>query len=112
MQRATCPICKTNPVAINYRRGQRVYYRSLCTPCIHKRRSVPQIASWIKSGYKKSDRCDRCQFRFKMSDQSDVYYIDGNTNNNHWANLRTICRNCQIEVAHTRWRPSNLRPDF
>ena len=113
MERKTCPICRRHPVAINYYRGDRVYYRSACTPCIHqKRQPQPDIPSWIRSGYKKRDRCDRCGFKFRTQEQSAVYYIDGDTANNNWANLKTICLNCQIEVAKTRWRPSAIQPDF
>lgn len=38
--------------------------------------------------------------------------MDGNTDNNHWANLKTICLNCQSEVAKTTWRPGAIQPDF
>ncbi len=113
MQRAQCPVCNRNPVAINYRRGDKVYYRSKCTPCIHQKRQLPApVPGWLRSGYPKKDRCDRCGFKFKLSEQSDVYYIDGDVTNNHWANLRTICRNCQSEVAKSRWRPGTIQPDF
>jgi len=113
MERDICPICKLNPVAINYYRGERVYYRSACTPCIHhKRRIAVPVAGWIKSGYQKSERCDRCSFKFKLVTQSRVFHVDGNVKNCHWANLRTICLNCSSEVAKTSWRPSDLQPDF
>jgi len=113
MERQLCPICRKHPVAINYYRNNKTYYRRACTPCIHRRRTIPQpVPGWIKSGYKRRDRCDRCAFRFKLVEQSEVYYIDGNTSNNHWANLRTLCRNCQLEVANTNWRPSSIKVDF
>ena len=113
MERQICPICKTNPVAINYRRGQKVYYRTACTPCIHtKRKKVEPVPGWIKSGYKKNTKCDRCGFKFRSSEQSIVYYIDGDLNNNHWANLKTICLNCQPEIKNIRWRPGSIQPDF
>jgi len=70
------------------------------------------VPSWIKSGYKLSTRCDRCGFKFKTREQSNVYYIDGNVNNANWVNLKTICLNCQQEVGDSRWRPSALKPDF
>ena len=113
MERARCPICKKNPVAINYRRGDRIYYRTACTPCIHQgRKLAPEVPGWLKSGYKKPEKCDRCSFRFKSAAQSRVYYIDGNVKNNHWQNLRCICLNCQIDVAKSTWRPSPIQPDF
>jgi len=113
MERKLCPICKKNPQAINYYRGDKVYFRSACTPCINqKRKPIIQVPGWVKSGYKKHEKCDRCSFKFKLNDQSKVFYVDGNTNNNHWANLRTICLNCTSEVAKTSWRPSPIQPDF
>lgn len=113
MKRDHCPICKKNPRAINYYRGEKIYYRTLCTPCIHKKkRPLPEVPGWARAGYKKSEKCDRCAFTFKLPDQSQVYYVDGNTNNNNWLNLRTICLNCSREVTKTKWRPSGLRPDL
>jgi len=109
MQRELCPICRKNPRAINYYRGGRVYFRRACTPCIHQRRPFPGLVpGWLKSGYKKRSQCERCQFQFRLSEQSSVYYLDGNVNNNHWSNLRTICANCRYEVANSQWRPSPL----
>jgi len=113
MERKICPVCKKYPVAINYYKHGRVHFRSTCTPCIHRgRRLKPEIPGWIKSGYKKRERCDRCTFKFRSPDQSKVYYTDGNTNNNNWANLKTICLNCQIEIAGTKWKPAVIQPDF
>lgn len=113
MSRKICPICGSHPVALNYYRQGRAYYRTACTGCIHRRRRLtPEVPSWIKSGYKKKDKCDRCQFKFKLNEQSNVYYIDGNVKNNNWNNLKTICLNCRQEVSKTRWKPSSLTPDF
>lgn len=112
MSRKVCPICNQHPVAINYYRHNKTYYRTACTPCIHKKRRITSIPSWIKSGYKKKEKCDRCGFKFKLPDQSNVYYIDGNDRNTNWANLKTICLNCQSEVAKTHWKPGTLTPDF
>jgi len=69
---------------------------------------------WLKSGYKKKEKCDKCGFRFKHTDQASVYHIDGNSNNNDWTNLKTICANCGIDVKHSKlpWVPSDLVPDF
>lgn len=113
MERKICPICKKHPVAVNYHKRGRTYFRSACTPCIHKGRQIqPEVPGWVKSGYKKRDRCDRCSFRFKLTEQSNVYYTDGNTSNNNWANLKTVCLNCQTEIAGTNWRPAAIQPDF
>jgi hypothetical protein len=113
MERAQCPICRQHPVAINYYRHGKVYYRSACTPCIHAKRERPvPVPTWLRSGYKKNTKCDRCSFRFKNNEQSRVYYIDGNTENAHWSNLKTICLNCEPEITVTRWRPGTIQPDF
>lgn len=113
MERKLCPICRQHPVAINYYRDEKIYYRSACTPCIHNKRKLqPEIPGWLKSGYKKHDRCDRCSFKFKNPEQSRVYYVDGNLHNNHWSNLKTICLNCQPELTKTTWRLGDLQPDF
>lgn len=43
-----------------------------------------------------------------------VYYIDGNLENNHYANLRTVCLNC-IEVVKRKevtWRRGDLEVDY
>jgi len=113
MERNLCPFCRKHPVAINYYRKGKTYFRTACTPCIHGRnRSPTKLPGWVKSGYRKPDKCDRCAFKFKINTQAKVYYVDGNTNNNHWANLRTICLNCQIEISHMGWRPSPIQPDF
>lgn len=113
MQRKICPICQQHPVAINYYRHDRVYFRTSCTPCIHRaKKAMKPIPGWVKAGYKKRERCDRCNFKFKSLDQSCVYYVDGNTKNNHWANLRTICANCRYEVVTTTWKPGEITADF
>ena len=112
MQRDICPNCKVRKLAINYYRKNKIYYRSLCTPCIHSKAKINFIPGWIKAGYKKTEKCARCQFKFKLLNQGKVFYIDGNTKNNHWSNLRTICLNCEKEIQNTRWRPSEINPDF
>ena len=69
---------------------------------------------WMKSGYKKKERCEKCSFRFKFSDQATVYHVDGNVENNDWSNLKTVCANCGIEVRHGNlaWVTSEITPDL
>lgn len=113
MQRKTCPVCKNFVVALNYYRKGRPYYRSMCTSCIHKGRKIkPEAPNWFRSGYRKTDRCERCGFKFKSVDQSNVYYADGNTSNVNWSNLKTVCLNCQQELTKTSWKPGPIVPDF
>lgn len=70
------------------------------------------VPGWIKAGYKKSTTCDRCKFQFKNIQQAKVYYLDGNKDNNHWANLRTICLNCELEIKNSGWVPCAISADF
>lgn len=115
--RKTCPCCNLKPVAINYKKCGRTYYRKKCDQCYRKKRK-PAPPAWLRSGYKKKDRCEKCNFRFKFAEQSHVYHLDGNTSNNDWFNLRTICANCAIEIEYSNlgWRPDSrpekLKPDF
>lgn len=71
-------------------------------------------AAWIKSGYTKKEKCEKCGFKFKFLDQSSVYHVDGNIENSDWLNLKTICANCTIELAHSKtgWRSPKITPDF
>lgn len=113
VMRTKCPVCEVRLVAINYYRKGQVHYRTKCTPCIHtKKVPTKPVPGWLRSGYKKKEKCDRCAFKFKLNEQSEVYYVDGNIQNNHWANLKTVCLNCQQEISKTRWRPSDIKPDL
>lgn len=113
--RPICPICTQRPVAINYIKEETVHYRRQCDVCIRKGKKIkPVPPGWAKSGYKKKPQCEKCGFKFKLPDQSNVFYVDGNLKNNNWVNLKTICLNCTQEVYKTRlpWKPSPLVPDF
>lgn len=116
--RPTCPTCLQRPVAVNRHYKARIYYRKICDCCSRAqasgRRLRPQPPAWVKSGYKKKSQCEVCGFRLKLDSQSKVYYIDGDLSNNHWSNLRTVCANCQCELAtkSITWRLADLVPDF
>lgn len=116
--RPMCPMCGKKPVAINRYLGNTIYYRKICDCCSRAKAAgkilKPQPAGWVKSGYKKKPQCEVCGFRLKLDSQSKVYHIDGNTQNNHWSNLRTVCANCQFEIATkpVSWKPADLVPDF
>jgi len=113
MSRPMCVICAVRPATVNYRRNNSVYYRKYCASCINKSRRITQsVPLWQRSGYKKSHKCDRCNFRFKLPQQAVIYHIDHDMNNVNWNNLRTVCLNCQQEVMIKRWIPGNLPPDF
>lgn len=113
--RNICPICHANPVAINYVKDNVTHYRSRCSSCIRKGRKLKAIPpAWLKSGYKKLDHCEKCNFKAKHTDQLSVFYIDGNLKNNNWLNLKTICLNCAQEVYRSKlpWKPAPIVPDF
>jgi len=82
MNRPICPACNRNPVAINYRKGNRIHYRSRCQSCINKNRKIrPPVPRWHIAGYVKKLVCDICKFRAKYPAQMQVYHRDGNLNN-------------------------------
>jgi len=114
--RNLCSVCGKKPQAINYIRGEKTYYRSRCDSCIRKKKKLPApVPSWHKIGYKKKPQCEKCGFKAKYpKEQLFVYYVDGNLNNNSLFNLKTICANCQVEIAREGlgWRQGDLVPDY
>ena len=58
--------------------------------------------------------CDRCNFRAKYSAQILVYHVDGKLNNAEIKNLKSVCKNCEVELAKSDlpWKPGDLTPDF
>lgn len=114
-KRNLCPTCLENPVAINYVRDGVTHYRSKCSSCIRKGRKLkPQPPLWAKTGYKKLDRCELCNFKAKTPRQLFVFHIDGNLKNVNWHNLKTVCANCRIELDASKapWRAAPIVPDF
>ena len=53
-------------------------------------------------------------FEAKLKQQLFVYHVDGDLNNNSVLNLKTVCANCQYEIAQEGlgWRQGDLVPDF
>lgn len=113
--RPLCKSCYKMPASINYVKDGVTHFRSRCNGCIRRGKKLkPQQPSWALRGYKKKPHCEKCGFKAKYKEQLFVYYIDGNLNNNTAANLKTICANCQFEVAREGlgWRQGDLVPDF
>jgi hypothetical protein len=110
--RKLCKICQQRPVAINYYKNGRVYYRSKCDHCAEGRKTERPL--WVKAGYKKKNSCDRCGFNSKYAEQFNVFYVDGNLTNNRFTNLKTICANCQrlLQREGSRWKQGDLTPDL
>jgi len=109
------PLCKCGqrPAAINYKKGDKFYYRKLCERCLRNgvNHGVPK---WQQRGYTKKDVCEKCNFSSKHPEQFSVYHIDGDLNNCRPTNLKTVCANCQriLQKIGVRWRQGDLRPDF
>ena len=114
LKRDLCPICLECLVAVNYVKDGIRHYRNSCASCLRKGKKLKIIPGWSRAGYKKKDRCEMCNFKSKIARQMFVYYVDGNLKNNNWANLKTICANCQIELVGTKlpWKPAPIVPDF
>jgi hypothetical protein len=110
--RKLCKKCQSRPVAINYYKEGRPYYRSTCDHC--SRGSKKSRPLWELAGYKKKTACERCKFTSKYEDQFDVFHVDGNLRNCRHANLKTICANCQRSLHNegVQWRRGDLVPDF
>ena len=110
--RKKCPACKVKPVAVNYHHKGKIYYKRLCHQCARLGRR-PAPPGWVRSGYKPKAWCDKCGFKFKVKQQMNVVYVDGNQNNNDWVNLKTICLNClaEIKLNNLPWKPY-ITPDY
>ena len=110
--RDLCNQCNQRPVAINYHKDGKTYYRSKCDHCSKKRNEGKPL--WQKAGYKKKATCDKCSFTSKYSEQFDVFYVDGDPTNCRYSNLKTVCANCQRTLHKFKlpWRQGDLRPDF
>jgi hypothetical protein len=116
MMRPICRSCKENPAAVNYVSEQKTRYRSQCASCIRKKnKQKPVPPSWMRAGYKKKSKCDRCGFTAAhVKTQIRVFYVDGNLKNNNLTNLKSICLNCvaAITESKTSWKPADLIADY
>jgi hypothetical protein len=113
--RALCAACGKKPVAVNYIRDNVTHYRTRCDSCIRKKRKKPAaIPQWVRSGYKKKNQCEKCGFHSRYKEQLYVFHVDGSLNNVKPANLKTVCANCQIEIAKEGlgWQQGDLIPDL
>lgn len=110
--RNICKICNQRPVAINYHKNDKVYYRSKCDHCSRNRKNG--IPLWKRAGYKKKLNCEKCGFTSKYSEQFAVYHVDGNLTNCSFVNLKTVCANCQLILYkfNLPWKRGDLIADF
>ena len=110
--RELCKTCGSRPVAINYRKGDKIFYRRKCDHCAKGRGAGKPL--WYLAGYRMKLKCDRCGHESKYKDQFNVYYLDGNPSNSKILNLKTVCANCQriLHVLKLPWKRGDLTPDF
>jgi len=110
--RRLCRSCQKRPVAINYYKGDKPFYRSKCDHCARGFNKCKPL--WETSGYKKKSACEKCGFQSKHYEQFDVYHVDGDLQNCKYANLKTVCANCQriLFKEGVKWRQGDLVPDF
>lgn len=115
MTRPLCPVCNSRPVAVNCHRHGRIYYRKVCDVCARAGKKYKPVPAWFKAGYRKKAVCDKCGYKAKYPDkQMTVYYADGNLRNTSSLNLKSVCLNCRVELAHSKlpWKEAPLTPDF
>lgn len=110
--RELCKKCTKRPVAINYYKDGKAFYRSVCDHCSRNRSEGNPL--WALSGYKKKLVCDKCGFKSQHPDTFDVFHVDGNLTNCRFTNLKTVCANCQrvLYKEGVKWKQGDLRPDF
>jgi hypothetical protein len=113
--RPICTKCSKKPCAVNYRKGEKVYYRKTCDSCArktHKQKPIQQ-PRWQSAGYKMQGHCEKCGFVASFPQQLTVHFVDGNLNNTDWRNLKTVCQNCIIElkINGIGWSNSDLVAD-
>jgi len=110
--RKLCKKCGQRPVAINYYKEGKPFYRTKCDHCARNREEGNPL--WALRGYQKKTACDKCGFSSKYAEQFNVYFVDGDLKNCRYTNLKTVCANCQriLQKEGVRWRQGDLKPDF
>lgn len=109
------PLCKcgVRPRAVNYRKNEKTYYRSLCEICMAHGvyHGVPR---WQRAGYKIKHQCEKCGFKSPHIEVFRVFHVDGNLDNCRHNNLKTVCNNCVCILAKSGigWRQGDLVADY
>ena len=73
--------------------------------CSNRCKSMNRKKPWGKF---KKDHCEECGFVPQHKVQLDVDHIDGNKDNNHPSNLKTLCANCHRLKTHLNSEHLNL----
>ena len=109
------PLCKCGqrPRAVNYKKNNKIYYRSLCEICMANGLGFG-IPRWYRSGYRIKNQCDKCGFRCVHKEVFRVFHIDGNLDNCRHSNLKTVCSNCAqiLGKEGITWRQGDLVADY
>lgn len=109
------PLCKCGlrPCAVNYKKSNRTYYRSLCEICLAHGvyHGVPR---WFRAGYRVKTQCEKCGFKSPHTEIYRVFHIDGDLNNCRYSNLKTVCLNCAqiLGKEGITWRQGDLVADY
>jgi hypothetical protein len=109
-----CLICNKNKqMSCGFYKGKKVYKRT-CTRCsmkndskkLQKNKDRIRVSRYPYSKHKKN-YCENCGFIPIHKCQLDVDHIDGNKNNNHIDNFRTLCANCHRlkTFLNKDWKP-------
>jgi hypothetical protein len=111
--RPLCAKCSLRPKAINYKKGNRIYYRSLCEACL-THGDYHGVPRWYRSGYRMKNTCDKCGFRSPHKEVFRVFHVDGNLDNCRTGNLKTVCANCAQTLGKEgiTWRQGDLIADY
>ena len=109
MGRPICITCNA-PAAVNYKRKDKTYYRRFCDSCIREQKKPNRFKL---HGYQKQSTCDHCGYHSKIPEVFLIWYLDGNKSNTRIANLKTVCKNCEVTLARLGWSKiaGDLTPD-
>jgi hypothetical protein len=105
-ERKTCK-CGKRPVAINYKKNGTTHYRSYCSTCT---RNITRKKYQKHPNYTIKKVCEKCGFKAIYPEQLNIYTVKGTVS---ILNLKTVCLNCEKELAHTNtWPQGDLIADF
>ena len=107
-------ICGQRPAAINYRKDGKTYYRKKCERCLRNGVESRRFRYGSNVDMKRKVFVKSVGLNQSITEQFNVFHIDGDLNNCRPNNLKTICANCQriTQKEGVRWKQGDLRPDF